>query len=138
MAKFKNHDVTNVRPKNNRDVFDSFYTPPYAVQSLLSVEKFDGAIWECASGMGHISKELEKSGYKVISSDIQDNKVTPIYGKDKTDFLLQNKKVDNIITNPPYNLLNEFIVHGLKTVNKKWLFWFAKCVCAVHKLGRNY
>ena len=38
----------------------NFYpTPPEATRALLSVETFDGPIWEPACGQGHIAKVLE-------------------------------------------------------------------------------
>jgi hypothetical protein len=35
------------------------------------------------------------------------------------DFLKTNRKIDNIITNPPFNLANEFTLHGLKSINNQ-------------------
>ena len=94
---------------------DDFYpTPPSATQSLLNNQKFEGNIWECACGNGAMSKVMKESGYEVYSSDLIDRG----YG-DVKDFLTTNEKVDNIITNPPFNLATEFTLHGLNSVNKK-------------------
>jgi 16S rRNA A1518/A1519 N6-dimethyltransferase RsmA/KsgA/DIM1 with predicted DNA glycosylase/AP lyase activity len=35
------------------------------------------------------------------------------------DFLQSNKKVDNIVTNPPFNLATEFTLQSLNSINKK-------------------
>lgn len=98
----------------DRESQDFYPTPEYATRSLLSIEKFEGSIWECACGDGAISKLLPKEN-KVISSDLVDRG----YGEVGIDFLKENRKVDNIITNPPYKLAQEFIEHSLKCANKK-------------------
>lgn len=40
--------------KVNREKDDFYPTPPYGTEALLSVEKFNGAIWEPACGTGAI------------------------------------------------------------------------------------
>jgi hypothetical protein len=50
---------------------------------LLSVERFDGDIWEPACGDGAISKELIKAGYTVVSTDLIDRD----FGDGQADFL---------------------------------------------------
>ena len=40
---------------------------------LLELEDFTKLhVWECACGEGHLSKELQKQGYQVYSSDLID------------------------------------------------------------------
>ena len=82
-----------------------FYpTPPEATRALLSVESFDGPIWEPACGDGAISRELEAAGYNVISTDLVDRG----FGTGGQDFLKSDKPLaKHIITNPPYG------THGL-------------------------
>tara|TARA_R100001591_G_C4300196_1_gene170146 strand:- start:173 stop:715 length:543 start_codon:yes stop_codon:yes gene_type:complete len=100
---------------NNNRVENDFYpTPPYATNALLDREKFIGNIWECACGDGAISKLLISEGYDVYSSDLIDRG----FGV-QHDFLQTNKKFDNIVTNPPFNLATEFTIHGLKSINNK-------------------
>ena len=101
--------------KNNDRFENDFYSTPLdAIEDLIKYEKFDGKIWECSCGDGAISDPLIKAGYDVYSSDLIDRG----YGEVK-DFLTTNDKVDNIITNPPFNLATEFTLHGLNSVNKK-------------------
>ena len=82
-----------------------FYTtPPEATKALLSVEEFDGTIWEPACGNGAISKVLIDADYSVISTDLAFRN----YGKGGIDFLRSDKSLaKNIVTNPPYG------THGL-------------------------
>jgi hypothetical protein len=70
----------------------------------LSVEHFEGTIWEPACGDGAISKVLEAAGYDVISTDLIDRG----FGQGGVDFLKTTKALGrNIVTNPPYG------THGL-------------------------
>jgi hypothetical protein len=62
---------------------DFYPTPPEAVRALLSVEQFDGTIWEPACGDGAISRELEAHGHNVVSTDLIDRG----YGQSGSDFL---------------------------------------------------
>ncbi len=47
--------------------FDFYATPPEATPALLSVEQFDGPIWEPACGDGAISRQLIATGHDVVS-----------------------------------------------------------------------
>ncbi len=97
-----------------REKEDYYATDPKAVAMLLEIEDFEGSIWECACGEGHLSKEMEKMGYDVLSTDL----INRGYGK-KMDFLAQTKKTDrHIITNPPYKLTSEFILKAIELLQK--------------------
>ena len=78
---------------------DFYPTPPEAVRALLSVETFEGSIWEPACGDGAISKVLLAAGYNVVSTDLIDRG----YGIGGRDFLKSDRPLaKHIITNPPY------------------------------------
>lgn len=96
---------------------DDFYSTGYAgTEALMDVETFDGAIWECACGQGHISRFLEALGREVISTDLVDRG----YGTPRVDFLLERTpKAPNIITNPPFKLTIPFIKHALSLTTGK-------------------
>ena len=73
---------------------------------------FNFKIWEPACGCGNISEVLIDHGYSVISTDMYDRG----YGESGVDFLATTKmpaNCDTIITNPPYSLSNEFILHAM-------------------------
>ena len=95
--------IANTRyPK--RAAYEFYPTPPEATRALLSVESFEGDIWEPACGDGAISKVLEAAGYQVVSTDLIDRG----YGAGGHNFLNSDKPLaKNIITNPPYG------THGL-------------------------
>lgn len=96
---------------NEREPFDNYPTPEIAVTELLKRERFDGSIWECACGSGNIAKLFPDC----MASDIREN----VYGEGGINFLLEQRMVDNIITNPPFKLAEEFVRHALKCANKK-------------------
>lgn len=95
---------------------DFYETPRVAIDALLDNEEFEGNILEPACGGGAISIALKDRGYTVRSQDIQEDCG---YGKNNVDFLKYNHKADNIITNPPYKLAEQFIWHGLEIVKHK-------------------
>ncbi len=79
---------------------DDFQTPEKALKPLLPYLKKDLTIWECAEGMGNLTKGLRKLEYKVIGTDI-------IKGYDFLEY--EPEKYDCIITNPPFSLKQKFL-----------------------------
>lgn len=104
--------------KTKREINDFYATAPVTVEKFLAQIGLDnieipGRIWECACGMGHISRILEKYGYNVFSSDLIDRG----YGHGHIDFLQTKdlpQDVKTIITNPPYKFASEFVLHALE------------------------
>lgn len=106
---------------NEREADDYYTTDPTAVlQFINNLSKyrarlaggFFDTIWEPACGCGNISKVLIDAGYKVYSTDLFDRG----FGVSGVDFLQTTKmpnNCDTIITNPPYMLANEFILHAM-------------------------
>jgi hypothetical protein len=92
-----------------------FYpTPVWGTNALLSLEKFTGSILEPCCGDGAIAEVLKKMGYQVIASDICDRG----YGRQQ-DFLDRIDPIDNIITNPPFNLAEAILAHALRLARRK-------------------
>lgn len=96
-----------------RNIADNFYpTPPEATRALLSVEDFDGPVWEPACGEGHIAHVLGEAGLDVVATDLNDRG----YGTVGVDFLIQSAmRGKHIVTNPPYGagLADAFIERSL-------------------------
>ena len=109
----------SIAGRKHNDGIDYYQTPPWAIEALLNVEKFEGSIYEPCSGAGAISKVLESNGYDVISSDFRtdDN----VYGVRGVDLLkVENvNKVENIVTNPPFCIAQEIIEKSLTLTSKK-------------------
>ena len=101
--------------RDDRNKLDFYPTPSIATDALLRKQKFIGTIWECACGDGAMSKIMEMNGHNVISTDLVDRG----YGESGVDFLLDRRRVPNIVTNPPFNLATEFILHALDLAEDK-------------------
>lgn len=97
---------------------DDFYpTPDYVTEALLKNQVFYGTIWECACGAGHMSEVLKKAGYHVVSTDLVRRGYYDQSPRN-VDFLLEQTKMDNIVTNPPFNLSFEFMEQGIRLAEK--------------------
>lgn len=113
----------------NRVEYDYYATPPYAtLQFLNQLEedglKLNGSILEPACGGGHISEVLYTKYSNITSTDIIDR------GYDRLDFTADFLKhnfcsYDNVITNPPFKLIQEFISKAIAISNQK-VIMFAK------------
>jgi hypothetical protein len=96
---------------------DYYATDQPITEALLSVEKFDGLIWEPCCGEGWISEVLLSHGHEVVSTDLFDRG----YGTGGVNFLKQNRRVPNIVSNPPYidGLYRTFMAHALNLAQRK-------------------
>lgn len=104
---------TNARQPFTGRIPNEFYpTPPEAIRALLSVETFDGSIWEPACGDGAISRVFADAGHHVISTD----RYPYGFGESGVDFLREPKpRAKHIVTNPPYGrgLADAFVTKAL-------------------------
>src|SRR5690349_14751062 len=95
---------------------DAYFSPPEAVWSLLHLEapRLPDVIWEPAAGDGAIVVPFQKSGFKVLASDLVD------YGLNGCisglDYLTAKAmpEAKGIVTNPPYKLAVQFAEKALK------------------------
>jgi hypothetical protein len=113
----------------NRQQDDFYPTPPAVTRALLSVETFDGDIWEPACGDGAISKVLIAAGYEVVSTDLVDRG----YGDSGVDFLMEYRPLArHHVTNPPFKFVGgkgQWIEHALRlTPGKVALFMRIACL----------
>jgi hypothetical protein len=106
----------NVPDAEAREKDDFYPTPPSGTRALLAVETFEGTIWEPACGDGAIAKVLEAAGHRVLATDLVDRG----YGVPRVDFLLHcPERADNIVTNPPFKLANDFARLALERASRK-------------------
>ena len=112
-------------------VKDDFYaTPEHATRELLNRVRLYGSILEPAAGQGHISKVLHEyyPNSEIVSTDLvqrEDKFNVGIQGG--IDFLTYEygRNFDNIITNPPFSLAEDFVRKAYSMVNGK-VIMFAK------------
>ncbi len=95
---------------------DFFPTPAWATYALIDNEKFAGDIWESACGDGAMSRVLDVTGRRVISSDLHNRG----FGEAGIDFLKTNRRSDSIVTNPPYNSAEGFVAAGVQKAKQKF------------------
>jgi len=105
IPKGKNFSTNNV--SGNRKKSDFYETPYSLTQQFLQAHSFYGDVLEPACGDGAIVKVLEENGYNVTAFDVE------------VDFLKYNGTIDNIITNPPFSLAYEFILHAKKIATRQ-------------------
>jgi hypothetical protein len=94
--------------KHKRHESDFYPTPAECVHSLMDFIDLplSKPLWEPACGDGAISRTLEERGFTVISTDLR---IDSGYGTGGIDFLQSERLADIIITNPPFNLSEDFI-----------------------------
>lgn len=110
------YSVAQTVDRENREKDDFYPTFPAATAALLTVEKFEGSIWECACGEGDMSRVLEAAGYTVISTDLIDRG----YGEARVDFLMEwQPRAPNACSNPPFKLARQFIEKALALTTGK-------------------
>lgn len=108
-------NLTNSSTSNKRRELDFYPTPTEVTQALIRfldnhLSAWGCDIWEPACGDGAMSKVFENYGYSVISTDIRHTG----YGEGGIDFLeTQKVNLDAIITNPPFQVSEQFIRHAL-------------------------
>ncbi len=95
---------------------DFFPTPAWATFALIDNESLKGDVWECACGDGAMSRVLAETGRTIASTDLYERG----YGEAGHDFLKPTRSADNIITNPPYNAAEGFVVSGMKHARRKF------------------
>lgn len=93
--------------RKERDLYE---TPAWVTHALVPHLRLLPGIWEPACGSGQMVEALvEKTGAYVLGSDLHQG---------GADFLMlglpEGSQWDAIITNPPYELAQQFIEHALR------------------------
>jgi len=97
-----------------KDGADFYVTPEWATRALLAHETFQGVILEPCCGNGAISQVLAAAGHTVCSSDLFDRGFGEV-----RDFFDYRGPLDNVVTNPPYNIAEDVLEHALKLTRGK-------------------
>ncbi len=106
----------------SKDSLDDFPTPPWATRALMEYvvsdkNKFiEKTCLEPACGAGHMVKVLKEYFGNVFYSDIFDYGCGQV--NDFMSYPIGKKDIDWIVTNPPFRLSEEFIIHALKIANE--------------------
>lgn len=97
---------------------DYYPTPAWATRALLHYEKFQGVIVEPCCGDGAMSEVLRETGCRIVSTDLHDRG----YGKLRDVFSYESE-VENVVTNPPFNIAGDIIQHMLPLFQRKMAFF---------------
>jgi hypothetical protein len=91
--------------------------PSWVSRRLFNIEVFAGVVCDPACGFGRILKSASAAGYQTRAYDIADRGYRYLDGV--RDFLVATDPVDNIVSNPPYHLLERFALHALELARIK-------------------
>lgn len=98
---------------------DYYVEPAWSVRGLLDVQVFSGFTLDPACGSGTIPKVFQEAGLQCDGGDLHD-RAEGTYGIQ--DFLAWDASgfhVDNIVTNPPFDLAEAFIRKALTVAKHK-------------------
>lgn len=100
----------------DREKNDWYRESRRAVDALLDVEKFSGTICDPACGSGNIPVACKHRGYETFGSDVIDRGYLD-YGPG--DFLTSDRTFDNFLSNPPFGIAVDFVLHALTLASDK-------------------
>jgi hypothetical protein len=110
---------------------DWYCEPSWISERLFEEEEFSGAIWDPACGLGRICESASKRNHAIVYSDICDRGYDPYGMKVVRDFLDSgDKKIENIVSNPPFDIIRDFAERALTLAIHKVAF-----VCPVPRLN---
>jgi len=104
-------------PARGRVSQDFYATHKDSTKALLKVEEIIYPVLEPACGEGHISKLL--TGGYVYSTDLINRGYGTGYCSDFLNYFYAEREFKTVITNPPFNLFQEFVEKALKVATKK-------------------
>jgi hypothetical protein len=114
---------------------DGFYVEPiWCSERLFATEKFAGAIWDPACGMGHIPRAAHRAGHATYATDIVNRGYQ--YFQGCVDFLTCDRPyANNIVCNPPFNKCEQFVRRALGLADGKVaVIWLLRRLNAAHWL----
>lgn len=106
----------NVRASGYERIAADFYVEPrWIVDAFLDMESLKGPSWDPACGAGNIPLVLQARGMSCWGSDIVDRG----FGTTGLDFFAAPETAVNIISNPPYGVIEPFIRRALEKTTGK-------------------
>jgi hypothetical protein len=96
-------------------VDEHYVEPEWVSMRLFEEEEFTGSVYDPCCGFGRIVISGLKAGIRSYGSDITDR------GWDSTnqDFLKHRHRHDNIVTNPPFDIIADIAAHAVACARKK-------------------
>jgi hypothetical protein len=105
---------------------DGFYVEPqWCSERLFEVETFIGPVWDPCCGIGRIPEAARRAGHPIIATDVIDRGYYRFGGV--ADFLRCERRVRNIVCNPPFAAADQFVRRALKlATGKVAMIWLAR------------
>ena len=94
---------------------DWYIETPASVHALFDTVEFYGAIHDPACGAGNIPTIARLRGFMATGSDL----VYRGFGSGDVNFLSDNTRRINIVTNPPYKIAEGFAAHAISVAERK-------------------
>lgn len=113
------------------------YIEPQCNERLFEVEKFKGAIWDPACGIGRVAEAARRAGYRTIATDMIDR------GYPRLDacidfFCCESPRTQNIVCNPPFDICDHFVRRALHLASGKVaMIWLARRLNAARWLANT-
>jgi len=109
-----------------REELEHYVEEKWCSARLFDVELFEGQIVDPACGWGTIVINAHEKGYEdAVGFDIVDRG----FGTGAQDFLKCTETFNNIVTNPPFNLIEQFTIHAVQHSLRK-----TAVICPVSRL----
>jgi hypothetical protein len=120
----------------DREEHEHYVEPQWCSRRLFDVEPFVQEVWDPACGFGRIAESARGAGHAVLATDIVDRKY-PRAGATR-NFLSETEPLANIVTNPPFDIFEDFANHALKLArNKVAMIWLVRRLPAARWLKRT-
>src|SRR6516165_8131307 len=101
-----------------KDAHGFYVEPRWCSERLFELETFIGTIWDPCCGFGHIADAAYALGHQMIATDLVDRGYHRFDGI--SNFLRGERRVENIVCNPPYQDCRAFVHQALtKACNQK-------------------
>lgn len=98
-----------------RNANDFYIEPRWCIEALIKAVPFRGGIHDPACGTGKIPITFMAKGFFASGSDLIDRG----FGSSGINFLKDIHAYENVVTNPPYNLSEEFIINSLAHTKRR-------------------
>lgn len=95
-----------------REENEHYVEPLWTSARLFEEEAFVGTVQDPACGFGTIVKAAKAVGLTAFGTDLVDRGFADLV-KPCRDFLSQTARVDNVVTNPPFDIAPKFALHAL-------------------------
>jgi len=101
-----------------REQHEHYVEPFWCSERLFEEEDFAGEIYDPCCGFGRIVMGARKAGFTAYGSDLVDRGF--VGSKAYVDFLHSDfDDVDNIVCNPPFEVVPDFAAHALANTLRK-------------------